>query len=529
MDMPAAGEDLTKGRQPPELLMSPELQTQLDNWRMTGESPLPELQMHDTVYWTRFSTIDLRLIHHVVTLSTDMNNRGYSTCTVWGFRMKSLISVALSHDFAMSALLALSASHLAFQTLNDDTNNLAFHHRGVALKGLHEAIGSFSRDNSEAVLAASILLSWQATDWRGWASLQQGLSTVLSAMRQWIHESELAKYIETQRTVARARTPATPTMPHAPLAIPNEDLRRVEQITTALHNLRLRLSNSEELADHTRRLADYVRELQRDLHIQAPDEAFTRLQHLRDLIFWLPPLILRAGESDLAPLTLLSHLYACALAIEPLFPEIGGAYLGSMAVLPLERVHDVLRTRRTTQPQDAGVQVALSLIDVPMQIMNAYRLKQRQNNPGSQSSQLMDMYRYSPSASPYMAPQGPMRSPTPDTSTTSIYSNSPLHAHGSVSMSGTSYYQLGHGPGELRRDSSISSLGRTPSMSERSMGAGSPHAMSMVYGSPAQQPHSSHEILGSRMDYFGQIQAPYNPYGSMNMNTRFVTPSQLWT
>ncbi|KAH0847161.1 hypothetical protein FOPE_00445 [Fonsecaea pedrosoi] len=64
----------------------------------------------------------------------------------------------------MSALLALSASHLAWQTKNTDTVNLAYHHRGVAIKGLHQAIGAFSRENSEAILAASILLSWQATD-----------------------------------------------------------------------------------------------------------------------------------------------------------------------------------------------------------------------------------------------------------------------------------------------------------------------------------------------------------------------------
>lgn len=65
----------------------------------------------------------------------------------------------------MSALLALSASHLAWQTENTDTMNLAYHHRGVALKGLHEAIGAFSRENSDAILAASMLLSWQATEW----------------------------------------------------------------------------------------------------------------------------------------------------------------------------------------------------------------------------------------------------------------------------------------------------------------------------------------------------------------------------
>lgn len=77
----------------------------------------------------------------------------------------SFLRIALSCDFVLSAVLALSASHLAWQTQNAETENLAYQHRGVALKGLHEAIGAFARHNSEAILAASMLLSWQATEW----------------------------------------------------------------------------------------------------------------------------------------------------------------------------------------------------------------------------------------------------------------------------------------------------------------------------------------------------------------------------
>ena len=65
----------------------------------------------------------------------------------------------------MHSLLALSASHLAWLTGCPLAANIAFEHRGVALKGLHEAIGSFVRENSDAVLAASLLLSWQAAEW----------------------------------------------------------------------------------------------------------------------------------------------------------------------------------------------------------------------------------------------------------------------------------------------------------------------------------------------------------------------------
>ena len=77
----------------------------------------------------------------------------------------SFLDAAVGHDFVMSSVLALSATHIAWITNSVETKNLAYYHRGVALKGLQAAIGRFSRENSDAVLAASILLSWQASEW----------------------------------------------------------------------------------------------------------------------------------------------------------------------------------------------------------------------------------------------------------------------------------------------------------------------------------------------------------------------------
>ena len=79
--------------------------------------------------------------------------------------LNRFLAIALSCDFVMSSILALSATHLGWKTQNTEIEHLADYHRGVALKGLHEAIGAFSRDNSEAILAASMLLSWQASEW----------------------------------------------------------------------------------------------------------------------------------------------------------------------------------------------------------------------------------------------------------------------------------------------------------------------------------------------------------------------------
>lgn len=87
MDVSKAGDEPAKGSSPADLLVSTELQQALDNWRLTGQSPLAELRKSDLSYWTRFSTIDLRLIHHITTLSSDLYRRGYSLCTPWTPKM----------------------------------------------------------------------------------------------------------------------------------------------------------------------------------------------------------------------------------------------------------------------------------------------------------------------------------------------------------------------------------------------------------------------------------------------------------
>lgn len=73
--------------------------------------------------------------------------------------------MAEGHNFVMNAILALSATHLAWLTKSPETTNLAFYYRGNALNGLQAAIGTFSQANSDPILAASILLSWQVSDW----------------------------------------------------------------------------------------------------------------------------------------------------------------------------------------------------------------------------------------------------------------------------------------------------------------------------------------------------------------------------
>ena len=65
----------------------------------------------------------------------------------------------------MHALKSFSANYLAWLHNSNEIQNLHIQYGGVALRGLYEAISNFSHTNADAVLAASLLMLWQATDW----------------------------------------------------------------------------------------------------------------------------------------------------------------------------------------------------------------------------------------------------------------------------------------------------------------------------------------------------------------------------
>lgn len=71
----------------PDLLMTPEIEMEIDNWHRTGVPPYPELMQCPQMGWSSLSRSDLRLVHHIVGLSINLHRRGLSNCTVWAQKM----------------------------------------------------------------------------------------------------------------------------------------------------------------------------------------------------------------------------------------------------------------------------------------------------------------------------------------------------------------------------------------------------------------------------------------------------------
>jgi hypothetical protein len=82
MDSPTAMmPDSPQSPQQPNLLWTPEIEATIELWRQTGEFPFPELRVYPQPEWRALTTIDLRLIHHLSSISNEMfRNR---TSTLW--------------------------------------------------------------------------------------------------------------------------------------------------------------------------------------------------------------------------------------------------------------------------------------------------------------------------------------------------------------------------------------------------------------------------------------------------------------
>lgn len=177
-------------------------------WQSTGIFPFPTLGVYPAPMPHLYVYEDLGLIYHVASLYHELASIDANNLTLWTRHIPtyveplahpcyphlhvpaalcdaarvilatklpfpladhllpiSLLRIGATTPYVMHALLAFSAMHIVHLTDSPRVGSMAFEHRGVALSGLHEAIGSFSRETSDAILAASLVLSWQATDW----------------------------------------------------------------------------------------------------------------------------------------------------------------------------------------------------------------------------------------------------------------------------------------------------------------------------------------------------------------------------
>ncbi|KAM0354180.1 hypothetical protein ACHAPU_001215 [Fusarium lateritium] len=354
----------------PDLMWTPQIEAAISEWQRTGVWPLPSLGIYPAPMPHLYSIEDLRLIYHVALLYYQLSTIDANNFTLWTRHIPTLLRIGATTPYVMHALLAFSAEHIAFLTDCPLVGSMAYEHRGIALKGLQEAIGSFSRETSDAILAASLVLSWQATDWRSWTQLMQGTSSVIDAMDPWKHESQFGDFIAESSTFPTA--PPSPGKDHRPSQPRPEDLEAYQRTLEQVQKVEAHLKHYKEDTTQIQHLIGFLRGSRKISPTLSIAQQFERLQPLRKWLFWMPVGYLQNYHGSPNSLIIIAHLYTVALLMERLFPEIGAAYFGSLSISPVEEI-----ARRLMSINVSGVgsemQTPLTLMEFPIDTVGQFR------------------------------------------------------------------------------------------------------------------------------------------------------------
>lgn len=353
----------------PDLMWTPEVEASIADWKRTGIFPFPALDVYPAPVPSHYSDEDLRLIHHVASLYDTLAAMDANNFTLWTRHIPTLLRIGATTPYVMHALLAFSAMHISFLTDCPVVGGDAFIHRGKALNGLQEAIGSFSRETSDAVLAASLVLSWQATDWSGWTQLMQGTSTVMDAMESWKHESQFVDFIAESSTFPTA--PSSPGADQSPSQPGKEDLEAFQRTLEQIQKVEAHLKNQELDTTQIQNLASFLKGSRKISHSLPIHQQFERLRSLRDWLFWMPVAYLQNYSCSANSLVAIAHLYSVAVLMERMFPEIGSAYFGSLSLMPIEEIARRLMSICVSSGADEGA--ALKLMEFPIDVVGEFR------------------------------------------------------------------------------------------------------------------------------------------------------------
>ncbi|TIA28086.1 hypothetical protein D6C78_10913, partial [Aureobasidium pullulans] len=273
------------------------------------------------------------------------------------------LSVATSYSYVMHALLAFSASHLAWISPSPHTRKIQIQHGGTALGGLHNALSSFSKFNADAILATSILLMTQANDWRTWSSLEACVRTVASA----VHELVFADLINLSSY--------KPSEDSRPLPSMQERHSILTNVLASLQRLQPLLVTNNQEAHWIEQLLVYVSFLMGTQHAYTAAEQFDQLYGLRKWVIFVPCLLLGKPIIDGPSILVVAHLYATALSLEPLFPALGASFCAAISLPPLERIIQMTVPMQTDDQLGQHALEIGSLMHFPQQAVSTYRAR----------------------------------------------------------------------------------------------------------------------------------------------------------
>jgi hypothetical protein len=247
-------------------------------------------------------------------------------------------------------------------------------------------------------------------------------SQIIGQMQPWRHESAFAGYLAehsadfSQHFADAAPYQVTPNQRQDQLSI-------LRHVLSSLQRLQPYIASYENESKYFDQLIGYVERLRASSPPQSAIEQFSQLYALRKWLFWVPISLLASRKGDVLVMMALAYFYATALALEPLFPNIGAAFCADIALNPLEEVIRIIQSLQSGSTYNHVNYSASILLEFPRETAANYRHRRwswqqrddlrvstQQPNPYGLENLNVDLehqiaqYSYGPSLSPAFAP-----------------------------------------------------------------------------------------------------------------------------
>ncbi|ROT35550.1 hypothetical protein SODALDRAFT_283694 [Sodiomyces alkalinus F11] len=349
----------------PDLMWTNEIVVAIREWRRTGTFPFPSINLTSPPHPSHYSDEELRLIYHVSSIFDQMAGMNVVCLTIWTSYIPAILNLGTRHRCLMDSLLAFSAMHIASLTDCPIVGNMAYEHRGRALGGLKLAIGTFSGETLNAALAASLLLSWQATDWRTWTQLMQGACSVTDVLWGLGQGSEFYDLLNETGSSFPRSSPA-PSPDHQPSQPPKENLDALNYTLHQLYKVELFVKQCGEDSKPIQQLAGFLRGSRKIALNLSAAEQFERLRPLRTWLFSLPVMLLQEKGPTPATLVTIAHYYTVAILLERLFPEIGTAFFGNLCARSIVATYSRVLGGHLSYGHNTDAYTPVRLMQFPM-------------------------------------------------------------------------------------------------------------------------------------------------------------------
>lgn len=163
----------------------------------------------------------------------------------------------------------------------------------------------------------------------------------------------------------------------------------VNATVDALQRLQVSLVGHDLELHWTGQLLAYMYRYQASTPAQTPEEQFEHAYVLRKWLFWVPISLMQQSASKGPSLLVLAHLYATALSLKPLFPDLIHTYSTCLVIEPLETIVGMTDAMQMEHGASTSSLEIAALMHFPRQVWYNHRdqlLDLMQGSPESRRS-----------------------------------------------------------------------------------------------------------------------------------------------